>query len=87
MKLKAELAPLVTRMRQVEGLAEYARQLKSAGGYKDYEVRLAWDALRAATPTKTICTWYDKYGATDAHITTLAKAALRQVLNLGGNEK
>lgn len=80
MILQSELGGVVFRMQKIrDKIPPYARQLKEGGGYKDFAVRLSWDILRAVVSTGEICSWYDKYGCNDSHITTLAKAALKAV--------
>ena len=77
MKLDAELDFVVERFKQIRNLEYYAAQLKKCGGYNDFETRLAWNCLRMTIPSSTICEWYEKYGCTDDHITTLVKKALK----------
>jgi hypothetical protein len=77
MKLAPELDRLVERFKQIKNLENYAAILEEVGGFNNFETRLAWDCLRATTPSSTICEWYEKYDCTDDHITTLAKKALK----------
>ena len=77
MKLANELDFVVEKFKQIRNLETYAANLKKSGAYNDFETRLGWDCLRATIPTETICEWYEKYGCTDDHITTLVKAALK----------
>ena len=77
MKLQPELDYVVEKFKQIRNLEDYAETLKASGDYKDFETRLAWDCLRSTVPSSTICEWYEKYGCTDNHITTLAKTALK----------
>lgn len=79
MKLKNELNFTINRMKTIPGLKEYAEELRESKNYKDFETRLAWDALRAAVGTQKICEWYDQYNCNDKHIDTLAKRALKAV--------
>ena len=62
-------------------LQEYANKLKDSGEYNNFETRLSWDIIRAACGTSYFCDLYDKYGANDDHISTLAKKAVK-CLNL-----
>lgn len=79
MKLKSEI-PYINRMfSQISNLTEYAEKLKETGNYKDFGTRLAWDCIRATIPSEIICGWYDKYNCNDDHITTAAKAVLREM--------
>ena len=82
MKLQNELEFVVDKLKGLKNLKEYAEELKAEGNYQDFETRLAWDALRAAVGTNTICTWYDKYNCNDKHIDTLAKKALKEVYTI-----
>lgn len=77
MKLAPELDFVVEKFRRIRNLETYAANLKKSGAYDDFETRLAWDCLRSTVPSSTICEWYEKYGCTDNHITTLAKTALK----------
>lgn len=77
MKLANELDFVVEKFKQIRNLENYAATLKKSGDYNDFETRLAWDCLRMTIPSSTICEWYEKYGCTDDHITTLAKKALK----------
>ena len=79
MKLANELDFVVEKFKQIQNLEDYAAKLKESGEYNDFETRLAWDCLRATIPSSTICEWYEKYGCTDDHITTLAKKALKTI--------
>lgn len=80
MKLSNLVPDMENRFSRLGNLREYAAYLKSHGEYKDYSTRLAWDCLHTAYTPDDICEWYNKYGCVDTHITTAAKAALR---NLG----
>ena len=80
MKLQSELMPLKERLSTIlPKIREYAPALETSGEYKDFETRLAWDCLRAVTPSSVVCEWYKKYDCNDSHIDTLAKKALRMV--------
>lgn len=79
MKLAQELDYVVEKFRQIRNLEDYATNLKASGDYNNFETRLSWDCLRATVPSSVICSWYEKYECTDAHITTLAKKALKIV--------
>lgn len=80
MKLQNELNPLIERLQKIaDKIPPYAQELQASGNFKNFEIRLAWDCLKAVTSTTTICDWYDKYNCNDTHITTLAKAALKSV--------
>lgn len=62
-------------------LQSYANELKERGEYKDFLTSLSWYLIRAACGINYICSLYEKYGANDTHITTLAKQSIK-VLNL-----
>ena len=79
MKLSKLVPEMEKRFYRITNLNEYADALKSSGEYRVYDTRLAWDCLRCAFKTYEICAWYDEYGCNDTHITTAAKAALRNL--------
>ena len=79
MKLKSEIPFIRDRFSKITNLPEYAEKLKATGKYKDFGTRLAWDCIRATIPIETICGWFDKYNCHDDHITTAAKAVLREM--------
>ena len=62
-------------------LQKYTNELKESKEYKDFLTRLSWDIIRVSCGVNYICSIYDKYGANDSHITTLAKHCIK-VLNL-----
>ena len=64
---------------KIDKIKGYSLILKQSNEYKDFEVRLAWDCLRAFIGSNVICNWYDKYDCHDAHITTLAKRVLKDL--------
>lgn len=83
MKLQAELTNVVKKMETIKDqLPAYAAALKASGNYKDFETRLAWDCMYAVVGSSVMCEWHDKYNCDDTHITTLAKAALKQVYTI-----
>lgn len=80
MKLKNEMEYVKKQFTEnLDKITEYAPKLKKSGQYKDFEIRLTWDCLRAFVGTGTICLWYDKYNCNDTHITTLGKNALKEL--------
>ena len=79
MKLKSEIPFIRERFSKIPNLSEYAANLKANGKYNDFGTRLAWDCLRATISSEIICGWYDKYQCNDDHITTAAKAVLREM--------
>ena len=79
MKLRSEIPYVRERFSKIKNLQEYAVSLKANGDYKDFGTRLAWDCIRSTIPSEIICGWYDKYNCNDTHITTLAKAVLREM--------
>lgn len=84
MLLQNELGFVENKMKELAkryNLQEYTNKLKASKEYKDFETRLSWDVIRAACGTSYLCSLYQKYGANDSHITTLAKKAIK-CLNL-----
>ena len=79
MKLKSEIHYVTERFSKIKNLQEYAVSLKANGNYNDFGTRLAWDCIRATIPIETVCDWFDKYNCHDDHITTAAKAVLREM--------
>ena len=79
MKLKNEIPFIRESFSKITNLPEYAEKLKATGNYKDFGTRLAWDCIYATIPIGTICGWFDKYNCHDDHITTAAKAVLREM--------
>jgi hypothetical protein len=80
MKLKNEYEYIYTQFQNhLEEIKEYAIQLKASGQYKDFEVRLTWDCIRAFVGSGTVCLWYDRYDCNDSHITTVGKKALKEL--------
>lgn len=83
MRLKKELPELVEKLKAIkEKIPPYAKELKASGNYKDFEVRLANDCLKAVVPNAELCGWYDTYQCHDSHITTLAKRALAEIYDI-----
>lgn len=79
MKLKDKVPFMVERFSRINNLESYTEKLKATGNYKDFGTRLAWDCIHATIPSETVCDWYDKYNCNDNHITTAAKAALKNM--------
>lgn len=79
MKLESELPYIRKRFSLILNLPSYAKKLKETGNYKDFGTRLAWDCIHATIPSETVCDWYDKYNCHDDHITTAAKAVLKEM--------
>ena len=80
MKLKNEYDYIYKQFNDhIDRINEYAPQLKASGQYKDYEVRLVWDCLRAFVGSGTICLWYDRYNCNDQHIFTVGRKALKEL--------
>ncbi len=83
MKLKPELDAVIKKFQGIKHLIpKHVELVKQEGNYKDLEVRIAWDCLRAVMGTKWICNLYDRYNCNDNHITTLAKKALKTVYKI-----
>lgn len=79
MKLKSEIPFIRESFSKITNLPEYAVKLKTTGNYKDFGTRLAWDCIHATIPSEIVCGWYDKYNCHDDHITTAAKAVLKEM--------
>lgn len=79
MKLSNLVPEMEKRFARITNLREYAAALKSGGEYNDYNKRLAWDCLYTVYTSAEMCEWYAEYGSNDTHITTAAKAALRNM--------
>lgn len=84
MKLKNEIPFIREKFSKLTNLPEYAKELKANGNYKDFGTRLAWDCIHATIPSEIICNWYKQYDCNDDHITTVAKAVLKEMLK--GNQ-
>ena len=81
MKLKDELQEMEQRFSKLDinDLNTLLKQLKESKQYNCLETRFIWVLVNYYyTPTELIQI-YNKYGATDNHIDTLAKKAFRNV--------
>lgn len=79
MKLKNEVKTVSEKYQQRKtDIETYAKELKKAGGYKDFETRLAHDVIKGIMGTTYICDLYDKYQCNDTHIKTLSITALKK---------
>ena len=81
LKLEKELPEVVARLEVLKkhsNVIEYREKLKASGNYNKFEVRFAWEVCHAVFSTKEVCSWYDKYGCNDDHITSLFKVACRK---------
>lgn len=80
MKLQNEFNYIKTQFENnLDKIKDYAPKLKASGNYKDFEIRLTWDCIRAFVGTGTVCLWYKKYNCNDMHITTVGKKALKEL--------
>lgn len=80
MKLQAEYNYILNQFKNnLEAIKDYAPKLKASKNYKDFEIRLTWDCLRAFVGSGTICLWYEKYNVNDSHITSAGKKALKEL--------
>ena len=80
MKLQKELSFVKDQFQNnLDKIKEYAPKLKASGQYKDFEVRLVWDCIRAFVGSGTVCLWYDKYNCNDSHVFTVGKKALQEL--------
>ena len=80
MKLKNEIPTIRAAFEPNEQrIKQYAADLRANGKYKDFGTRLAWDCLYALIGTEQICKWYTLYNCHDNHITTAARAVLKEL--------
>ena len=80
MKLQKEFEFVKAQFQNhLEDIKNYASKLKESGQYKDFEVRLVWDCIRAFVGSGTVCLWYEKYNCNDSHITAIGKKALKEL--------
>lgn len=81
MKLKSLMPEVIERFMKLNNVRAYAKNLKDSKEYNSYEVRLAWDLLRAVFNADEICEWYEKYDCHDQHITSMAVSAMHKVFD------
>lgn len=81
LKLEKELNSVVEAFKNVDEhkLLQYIDEVKKENEYNSLEIRIVNDLLKLRIGTATICTWYEKYGCNDTHITSLAKKAFKIV--------
>lgn len=81
MKLQAEMPKFTTWLKDNEEIIRrYAEDLLiNDKEWKDYNIRLSCDLVRACFKTSGLCSFYDKYNCHDSHITTLALAGVKAV--------
>lgn len=80
MKLQAEYEyakTLATGKVTDNNLYEHVLRVVKEGKYNHLDVRIAHDLKFATMSSATVCTWYDKYGCNDDHITTLYKRIIK----------
>lgn len=83
MKLKNELPEMIERFSKFKDIVlEHAKKVKLSGEYKDFETRVTWDCVRAAYKSGEVCDLYKKYDCHDSHIDTIARIALRSILDI-----
>ena len=81
MKLENERSYVIDQMKKLDPaqVKAYAAQVKASGDYRNFETRIANDILAACIPVPTRCNWYEKYNCNDTHITTLARACVKEI--------
>ena len=80
MKLKGEYEyakALATGKVTDTDLYNHVLRVLKEGKYNHLDVRIAHDLKFATMSSATIVMWYDKYGCTDDHITTLYKRIIK----------
>jgi len=81
MKLKDELQEMEQRFSKLDinDLDTLLKQLKESKQYSCLETRFIWILVHYCYASAELIQIYDKYGATDNHIDTLAKKAFKNV--------
>ena len=79
MKLKNELEYVINQMKKLdnEKVKIYIEEIRKSNDYKNFQIRIANDLLKACVPIKTLCSWYEIYNCNDKHIDTLAIKACK----------
>ena len=80
MRLQAEYEyakTLATNKVTDNDLYEHVLRVGKEDRYNHLDVRIAHDLKFATMSSATVCTWYDKYGCNDDHVTTLYKQVLK----------
>lgn len=62
-----------------EKIENYIPQLKDAGGYNDFNTRLAFDCARAFLNLSWICSLYEAEELNDTHLKTAYITALKEL--------
>ena len=62
-----------------EKIENYIPKLKEAGGYKDFNTRLAFDCARAFLDLGWACSLYDTEDLNDTHLKTAYITALKEL--------
>lgn len=62
-----------------EKIESYIPQLKDAGGYNDFNTRLAFDCARAFLDLGWACSLYEAEGLNDTHLKTAYVSALKEL--------
>ena len=62
-----------------EKIQKYIPELKSAGGYNDFNTRLAFDCARAFLDLSWICSLYEAEELNDTHLKTAYVSALKEI--------
>ena len=62
-----------------EKIEGYIPRLKEAGGYNDFNTRLAFDCARAFLDLGWACSLYEAEGLNDTHLKTAYVSALKEL--------
>lgn len=79
LKLDKELNTVIAAFQKIseQKIDSYISEVKKENNFKNLEIRVVNDVLRAAVGTSKICEWYDLYNCNDKHITSLGKKAFK----------
>lgn len=83
MKLQNELQFTINKVKEtiqrhgLQKVREYMTTVYNSREYKNYDVRISCDIVKASVGCNIICEWYNKYNCNDEHITTLCVAAMK----------
>ena len=79
LKLDNELNNVIVAFQKIDydKLINYIEEVKKQNEFKNLEIRVVNDLLRATVGTSKMCEWYDIYKCNDKHITNLGKKAFR----------
>jgi len=82
-KMKMSKASYATIVKAFEAnkekIQKYIPELKAAGGYNDFNTRLAFDCARAFLDLGWACSLYDTEDLNDTHLKTAYVSALKEL--------